>query len=51
MAQFDELKEIFLADVAAEVLINDIPEDLIINWDQTGLRQLTAVLANVFSDV
>ena len=37
MAQFDECKEIFLADVAAEVLINDIPESLIINWDQTGL--------------
>ena len=28
---------IFLADVAAEVLINEIPESLIINWDQTGL--------------
>jgi len=37
VAQFDELKEIFLADVAAEALMNDIPESLIINWDQTGL--------------
>ena len=37
VAQFDKLKEVFLADVAAEVLINDIPENLIINWDQTGL--------------
>ena len=37
MAQFEECKEIFLADVAAEVIINDIPESLIINWDQTGL--------------
>ena len=35
--QFDELKEVFLADVAAEVLINYIPKNLIINWDQTGL--------------
>ena len=37
VTRFDELKEIFLADVAAEALINDIPESLIINWDQTGL--------------
>ena len=37
MARFEECKEIFLADVAAEVIINDIPESLIINWDQTGL--------------
>ena len=37
IAQFDESKEIFLADVAAEVLFNNIPESLIINWDQTGL--------------
>ena len=26
-----------MADVAAEVLMNDIPDKLIINWDQTGL--------------
>ena len=37
MARFDESKEIFLADVAAEVLFNSIPQSLIINWDQTGL--------------
>ena len=37
LARFDESKDIFLADVAAEVLFNDIPGSLIINWDQTGL--------------
>ena len=37
VAKFDECKEIFLADVAAEVLFKGIPHDLIINWDQTGL--------------
>jgi len=31
MAQFEEYKEIFLADVAAEVLIKDLLESLIIN--------------------
>lgn len=35
--QFEESREIFLADVAAEVVMNEIPMDLIINWDQTAL--------------
>ena len=35
--QFHELKEVFLADVTAEVLINNIPDELIFNWDQTSL--------------
>ena len=38
MSQFQELKEQYLADIAAEVIMNDIPHDLIINWDQTGLK-------------
>jgi len=29
---------VFLADVTAEVIMNDIPDDLIINWDQTALQ-------------
>ena len=41
LARFDELKDLFLADVAAEVLFNDIPGSLIINWDQTGLSIAT----------
>ena len=31
------MKEIFLADVTAEVVINEIPDELIFNWDQTAL--------------
>ena len=38
VADFDELKQQFLADIAAEVIMNDIPAELIINWDQTGLK-------------
>ena len=34
---FKELQDYFLADIQAEVLMNDIPEDLIFNWDQTAL--------------
>lgn len=38
VSQFDEIKEVFLADVRAEVLMNDIPSSLIFNWDQTPLH-------------
>ena len=34
----EELKEIFLGDIQAEVLMNDIPPDVIFNWDQTALH-------------
>ena len=34
----DELREVFLADIQAEVLMNDIQPDLIFNWDQTALH-------------
>ena len=34
---FKELKDVFLADIVAEVIMNDIPDELIFNWDQTGL--------------
>jgi len=32
MACFDESKEIFMADVVAEVLFYSIPQSLTINW-------------------
>ena len=37
LPDFEKIKEVFLADIAAEVLMNDIPDQLIINWDHTGL--------------
>lgn len=36
LPNFTRIQEIFLADIAAEVLMNDIPDELI-SWDQTGL--------------
>ena len=27
-----------MADIKAEVLMNDIPKDLIFNWDQTAIQ-------------
>ena len=35
---FNKLQEVFLADIKAEVLMNDIPKDLIFNWDQTAVQ-------------
>ena len=35
---FTEIKDIFLADIQAEILMNDIPDELIVNWDQTGIQ-------------
>ena len=37
VSHFDELKEVFMSDIRAEVLMNDIPDTLILNWDQTLL--------------
>jgi len=37
-AEFEELKKVFLADIVAEALIKDIPDELIFNWDLTGLH-------------
>lgn len=36
-SQYEELREVFLADIAAEVVMKDIPREMIFNWDQTGL--------------
>ena len=38
VSQFNEIQEEFLADIKAEVVMNDIPNDLIFNWDQTGIQ-------------
>ena len=35
--QFSEIQEIFLPDVKAQVLMNDIPDELITTCDQTGV--------------
>ena len=37
VAQFNEVQEVFLADIRAEVLMNDIHPQLIFNWDQTPI--------------
>ena len=38
LSNFAELKEEFLTDTSAEVLMNDIPPQLIFNWEQTAIQ-------------
>ena len=35
---FDKLKEQYLVDIKVVVELEEIPEDVIINWDQTGIN-------------
>ena len=35
---FEEKREQFLLDIKATLTLEDIPLDLIINWDQTGMH-------------
>ena len=35
---FDALKKQYLADIRTKVYMEDIPADIIINWDHTGLK-------------
>ena len=41
MSRFEEVKEEFLADVKAEVLMNGIPPQLVFNWDQTAIHYMS----------
>jgi len=38
LAHFKELKEQFLLDAKAVIDMEDIPSDLILNWDHTGIN-------------
>ena len=35
--QFDEMKRLFHQDIRSAVVMDEVPPELIINWDQTGL--------------
>ena len=37
-ADFAQLKQQFLADVVTSVEMKEIPVELILNWDQTGIK-------------
>ena len=35
---FQELQEVFLVGIKAEVLFNDVPRELVFNWDQFAMK-------------
>ena len=37
LEQFDEIKRMFHQDIRSAVVMNEVPSELIINWDQTAL--------------
>ena len=41
VTHFEEAKEIFLTDIVAEVIMNDIPAQLVFNWDQTAIHYVS----------
>ena len=38
VAHFGDVREAFLADITAKVVMNEIPSEMIFNWDQTSLH-------------
>ena len=38
VTHFDKLKKKFLEDVKVTVQLEEIPLELVINWDQTGIK-------------
>ena len=38
VAEFEKQEEQYLSDIHAEVIMNDIPSSLIINWDHTAIH-------------
>ena len=40
VSHFQELQEVLLADTKTEVLFNDVPRELIFNWDQTAVKYM-----------
>lgn len=38
VTNFTQLKEAFLDDVVEAITMEDIPAELILNWDQTGIK-------------
>ena len=39
--KFDEIKKLFLQDIRNVIVMDEVPAELVINWDQTGLNYVT----------
>jgi len=42
--ELDEERRVFLSEVLDTVILNDIPPELIFNWDQTGINLVPSPL-------
>ena len=40
MSNFDEMKDNFLMDIKAVVIMEEVPDDMILNWDQTTIKYI-----------
>ena len=40
MSNFDEMKDNFLMDIKAVVIMEEVPDDMILNWDQTAIKYI-----------
>ena len=39
-SNFEELKSQYLMDIMAVVTMEDVPEEMIVNWDQTAIKYI-----------
>ena len=39
-SNFDEIKDNFLMDIKAVVIMEEVPDDMILNWDQTAIKYI-----------
>ena len=40
VSNFDEIKDNFLMDIKAVVVMEQVPDDMILNWDQTSIKYI-----------
>jgi len=40
---FDDLKKLFLVDIKGAVQMDEISAQLIVNWDQTGIKTMKSL--------
>ena len=38
MRNFDKIKDQFLLDIKGVKMMEDIPDELVVNWDQIGIK-------------
>ena len=44
LADFEQVKKQFLKDATETILMEEIPPELVLNWDQTGINIVPASL-------